>query len=494
MFLMKAELPIPAILSQTAKTLENKGFKAYLVGGCVRDLIMNREPKDWDLATNALPEEIEATFTKTFYENRFGTVTVVNEEEAEDSPLRHVEITPFRHEGDYTNNRHPDQVSFSATLEEDLARRDYTINALAYSPTTQDLIDLYEGMSDIKQGVIKTVGKADERFKEDALRVLRGARLATELGFTINQQTAASMAQNSHLLANVSRERVRDEFTRIIMSKEPMKGLRLLVELEIMPYVIRETLDSVGVEQNGDHIYDVWEHTIRAVQHAADRDWPLHVRLAALFHDIGKPKTRRWSEEKKDYTFYGHEVVGARMANKIMEDLRFPMKLTETVVKLVRNHMFFSDIDQITLSAVRRIVANVGQENVWDLMKLRACDRIGMGRPKEAPYRLRKYEAMIEEAMRAPTSVGMLKINGKRLMDITDEKPGPKIGHTLHALLQEVLEKPELNNAEYLEGRAKELMALNIDKLIKLGEGGKAAKEEKEAEEITKIRQKHGVK
>ncbi|PIR45424.1 MAG: hypothetical protein COV09_01525 [Candidatus Vogelbacteria bacterium CG10_big_fil_rev_8_21_14_0_10_50_13] len=491
---MKAEFSIHSILLETAQTLENKGFKAYLVGGCVRDLAMNREPKDWDFTTSAKPEEIEAAFPKTFYENRFGTVTVVNEEEKEASSLRHIEITPFRKEGEYSDQRHPNEVSFSATLEEDLSRRDFTINALAYRPTTGEFIDLYEGLSNIKQGSIKTVGKADERFKEDALRILRGIRLATELGFMINQATSQGMTQNSHLLANVSRERVRDEFTRIIMSKEPMRGLKLLVELEVMPYVIRETLDAVGVEQNGDHIYDVWEHTVRAVQHSADRDWPLHVRLAALFHDIGKPKTRRWSEEKKDYTFYGHEVVGARMAKSIMENLKFPVKLTETVVKLARNHMFFSDIDKITLSAVRRIVANVGQENVWDLIKLRACDRIGMGRPKEAPYRLRKYEAMIEEAMRAPTSVGMLKTDGKRLMDITGERPGPKIGYTLHALLQEVLEKPEFNNQEYLDTRAKELMALNITELIKLGEKGKEAKEERETEEITKIRNKHGVK
>ena len=491
---MKAEFSIHSILLETAQTLENKGFKAYLVGGCVRDLAMNREPKDWDFTTSAKPEEIEAAFPKTFYENRFGTVTVVNEEEKEASSLRHIEITPFRKEGEYSDQRHPNEVSFSATLEEDLSRRDFTINALAYRPTTGEFIDLYEGLSNIKQGSIKTVGKADERFKEDALRILRGIRLATELGFMINQATSQGMTQNSHLLDNVSRERVRDEFTRIIMSKEPMRGLKLLVELEVMPYVIRETLDAVGVEQNGDHIYDVWEHTVRAVQHSADRDWPLHVRLAALFHDIGKPKTRRWSEEKKDYTFYGHEVVGARMAKSIMENLKFPVKLTETVVKLARNHMFFSDIDKITLSAVRRIVANVGQENVWDLIKLRACDRIGMGRPKEAPYRLRKYEAMIEEAMRAPTSVGMLKTDGKRLMDITGERPGPKIGYTLHALLQEVLEKPEFNNQEYLDTRAKELMALNITELIKLGEKGKEAKEERETEEITKIRNKHGVK
>ena len=491
---MKAEFPIPGILLEVAQTLENKGFKAYLVGGCVRDLAMNREPKDWDFTTSAKPEDIVGLFPKTFYENKFGTVTVVNENEKEGGSLRQVEITPFRQEGKYSDNRHPDEVSFGVSLEEDLARRDFTINALAYRPTTTDFIDLYDGLSDIKQGVVKTVGKANDRFGEDALRILRGIRLATELGFTINQQTATSMAQNSHLLASVSRERVRDEFTRIIMSREPMKGLKLLVELGAMPYVIRETLDSLGVEQNGDHIYDVWEHTIRVVQHSADRDWPLHVRLASLFHDIGKPRTRRWSNEKKDWTFYGHEVVGAKMAQKIMEDLKFPAKLMETVVKLVRNHMFFSDIDKITLSAVRRIVANVGADNVWDLMKLRACDRIGMGRPKEAPYRLRKYEAMIEEAMRAPTSVGMLKIDGQRLMDITGERPGPKIGYALHALLQEILDKPELNTREYLDNRAKELMALNIAELIKLGEKGKEAKEQKEVEEITKIRQKHGVK
>jgi poly(A) polymerase/tRNA nucleotidyltransferase (CCA-adding enzyme) len=302
------------------------------------------------------------------------------------------------------------------------------------------------------------------------------------------------MAKNKDLLAKVSKERIRDEFTKIILSKEPMRGLELLIELGLMPYVIRETLDSVGVKQNGDHIYDVWEHTKRVVQHSADRDWPLHVRLAALFHDIGKPKTRRWSDEKKDYTFYGHEVVGAKMAKKIMEDLKFPVKLTETVEKLVRNHMFFSDIDKITLSAARRIVAKVGSDNVWDLMKVRACDRIGMGRPKEAPYRLRKYESMIEEAMRAPTSVGMLKIGGEDVIRETGERPGPKIGFILHALLEEVLENPDLNTEEYLVKRSKGLIKLSEVELKKLGESGKEAKEEKEAEELSKIRQKHGVK
>lgn len=490
---MKVEFNIPPVITNITKTLENKGFSAYVVGGCVRDLVLNRQPRDWDVATSAKPEEIAAAFPKTFYENDFGTVTVVNEGEESESWYQ-VQVTPFRREGEYSDYRHPKSVSFSATLEEDLGRRDFTINSLAYSPESSSLVDEHGGLSDIKNGLIKAVGNPDERFLEDPLRILRGIRLAAELGFTINQVTAESMAKNKDFLAKISKERVRDEFEKIIMSKQPMAGLKLLVETGAMAYVIRETLDSVGVEQNGDHIYDVWEHTKRVVQHSADRDWPLHVRLAALFHDIGKPKTRRWSEEKKDYTFYGHEVVGAKMAKKIMADLKFPVKLTETVEKLVRNHMFFSDIDKITLSAVRRIVAKVGPENVWDLMKVRACDRIGMGRPKEAPYRLRKYESMIEEAMRAPTSVGMLKIDGGEVIRETGERPGPKIGYILHALLEEVLENPDLNNKEYLVKRSKELAKLPEKELAKLGLQAKEAKEAKEAEELAKIRKKHGVK
>lgn len=490
---MKVNFPVPQEIIKAIKTLENKGFSAYVVGGCVRDLVLNRSPRDWDIATSATPENIVAAFPKTFYENKFGTVTVVNEE-IEDEVLKNIEVTPFRTEGDYSDNRHPGKVSFGVSLIEDLKRRDFSINALAYSPTSGELIDEQGGMSDIKARIIKAVGDANERFTEDALRMIRGVRLASELGFTIDPATSQNMAKNKDLLANISKERLRDELIKILMSNQPMFGLKTLVETGLMEHVIRETLECVGVEQNGDHIYDVWEHTVRVVQHSADKGWPLHVRLAALFHDIGKPRTRRWSEEKKDYTFYGHEVVGAKMAKKIMDDLKFPKDLTETVEKLVRNHMFFSDIDKITLSAVRRIVAKVGPENVWDLMKVRACDRIGMGRPKEAPYRLRKYESMIEEAMRAPTSVGMLKINGEDVIRETLERPGPKIGHILHALLEEVLENPELNTKEFLVKRSKELIKLSEKELRELGESGKEAKESKEEEELSKIRKKHGVK
>jgi tRNA nucleotidyltransferase (CCA-adding enzyme) len=248
---------------------------------------------------------------------------------------------------------------------------------------------------------------------------------------------------------------------------------------------------SYGVEQGGIHKYDVWEHLLRSVQHATDKDWPLDVRLAALFHDVGKPSTRREGEEK--WTFYGHEVVGAKIAKKVLTDLKFPVKLVEKVVKLIRWHMFFSDTETITHSAVRRLIANVGKENVWDLMNVRAADRIGTGRPKESPYRLRKYHAMIEEVMSDPVSVGMLKIDGAKVMEVTEMKPGPKVGYILHALLEEVIEDPKKNNLEYLEKRAQELSKLSEKELKTLGEQGKVVKQQEEEKKIGEIRKKHWV-
>ena len=236
------------------------------------------------------------------------------------------------------------------------------------------------------------------------------------------------------------------------------------------------------------------EKNCGAVQHSAEREWPLHVRLAALFHDVSKPETRRWSDEKKDWTFYGHDVVGGKCAKKILARLKYPNDMIETVGKLVRWHLFFSDIEKITLSAVRRLVRNVGPENVWDLMKVRACDRIGMGRPKEKPYRLRKDESMIEEAVRAPVSVTSLKIDGARVMELTGEPPGPRIGLILHALLEGVLDDPARNDKELLEKQTKGLAALPHDELEKIGKKGKAKREEEEEREIAEIRKKHWVK
>lgn len=491
---------IPKEIAHVAETIESAGYEAYLIGGCVRDLIRDIQPKDWDITTSAKPEEIIALFPKTFYENDYGTVGVVNEEISEDETdpikktLRVVEVTPYRKETTYTNFRHPDEISFSANLEDDLLRRDFTMNAIAYNLAKKEIIDLHEGEKDITRKLIRTVGKPADRFNEDALRVMRAIRFSAELGFTIEKETMDAIVEYGHRLSHIAGERIRDEFIKIIMSERPMEGIVLLHHLGVLKYILPELEQGLKCEQNGDHIYDVWEHNLRALQHSADRNWPLHVRVAALLHDIGKPATRRWSDEKKDFTFYGHDVVGGKMTKIILERLRFPKQFTHDVATLVRHHLFFSDIEKITLSAVRRIVASVGPELVWDLMHVRSCDRIGMGRPKETPYRLRKYHSMLEEAMRAPVSVGMLKIDGAKIMEVTGSKPGKAIGWTLHALFDEVLEQPEKNTAEYLEKRAKELVLLPVDELAKLGEAGKDKKEEKEEEEVGAIRKKYGVK
>ena len=490
----KIDFEIPFSVSRVTDTLKKAGFEAYLIGGCVRNILLEKKPKDWDVTTNATPEKIQSLFPKTVYENEYGTVGVINEEE-EDMSLRLVEVTPYRLEAKYSNKRHPDAVSFTRNLEEDLKRRDFTINAMALDVSLEanSLVDLFGGEEDLAKKKIKAVGKAEERFDEDALRILRGIRLATELGFTIEPETKKAMAERAEHLKHISQERIRDEFTRIIMSSKPSVGLEIMREIGILPYVTREIEEAVGVLQNKAHIYPVWEHLLKALDYAASKDWELHVRLSALFHDVGKPATRRWMEEKKDWTFYGHDVIGAKMSERILERLKYPKRTTELVRKLVRYHMFFSDTELITLSAVRRIVRNVGSEHIWDLMKVRFADRIGMGKPKESPYRLRKYEAMIEQAMRDPITVGMLKINGGRVIELLHVNPGPKIGQLLHVLLEEVLEDSAKNTEEYLENRTKELNQLSEIELKELGLKAKGVKEKLEEEEIGKIHKKWWV-
>lgn len=482
---------IPQEIASVAKALENKGFEAYLVGGCVRDLVLGRSPKDWDITTNAKPEDIQSLFEETFYENTYGTVGVVTK--SEDPTLKVIEVTPYRKEGAYSNLRHPDSVSFSDTLEEDLERRDFTINALSYSVSKGQLIDLHKGQEDLARHIVRTVGEPGERFGEDALRMLRAVRIATDLGFTIEAETSAAIQNLAQNIAKISKERVRDEFIKILLTESPAVGIGISEKLGLLKYIAPDLLRGVGVEQNQAHKYGVFEHNLRTLQHAADKGWNLDLRLSGLFHDISKPETRRWSEEKKDWTFHGHDVVGARVTKRVLSEMRFPTKTIEKVVKLVRWHMFFSDPEKITLSAVRRVIRNVGQENVWDLMNLRVCDRIGTGRPKEQPFRLRKYKSMVEEALRDPISVSMLAVDGNALMDVLGEKPGPKIGYILHALLEEVLDDPKKNTREYLEKKSVELGAIPEKELKALGDKGKEKKEEKEEEEIKKIRQKHFV-
>jgi tRNA nucleotidyltransferase (CCA-adding enzyme) len=485
------QFPVPSEVKRVSETLREAGYDAYLVGGCVRDLLLNRTPKDWDVTTNATPEQIQAVFPESFYENSFGTVGVKTDSENPTTAI--VEVTPYRTESGYSDKRRPDAVSFGQSLEEDLARRDFTVNAIALDESKGHLVDPYQGQKDIKAKVLRTVGVPEDRFEEDALRLMRAVRLVAELHFALDTDTAAAIKAKGANLVHVSRERIRDELIRILESDQPMTALVLSQQLGILEFIAPDLVRGIGVDQNQAHSYDVFGHLMRSMQHAADKGWSFDIRLAALFHDVSKPETRRWSDEKRDWTFHGHEVVGSRVTEKALKELRFSRETIEKTTKLVRWHMFFSDPDQITLSAVRRMIRNVGEENIWDLLNLRICDRIGTGRPKEQPFRFRKYKAMVEEALRDPISVGMLKTDGNHIMSVFHVKPGPSIGYILNALLEEVLEDPKRNTEEYLDSRTKELLTLSESELQALGESGKKRREEAEEAELQKILEKHHV-
>ena len=484
-------LQIPEPVRLVATRLRDGGFEAYLVGGCVRDMLLQRIPKDWDITTNATPEEIQKIFPDSFYENDFGTVGVKCE--TDDETLKIIEVTPYRSESGYSDKRRPDEVTFGQSLEDDLARRDFTINAIALDDSKGHLVDPYKGQDDIRARVVRSVGDPLIRFEEDGLRLMRAIRLMAELDFALDGVTAAAIQEKAQNLSHISKERIRDELIRILESDRPMMAIAIAEKLGLLTHISHDLTRGVGIDQNQAHSFDVFEHLLRSMQHAADKKMNFDIRLSALYHDVSKPETRRWSKEKNDWTFHGHEVVGARVTKKALEELKFPKATIEKAVKMVRWHMFFSDPDQITLSAVRRMIRNVGEENIWDLLNLRICDRIGTGRPKEQPFRFRKYKAMVEQALRDPISVGMLKTDGNRLMEVFHVEPGPVIGAVLHALLEEVLEDPERNKQDYLDERTKELLALPFEALVKLGESGKKKREEKEEAELKDILEKHHV-
>jgi poly(A) polymerase/tRNA nucleotidyltransferase (CCA-adding enzyme) len=325
--------------------------------------------------------------------------------------------------------------------------------------------------------------------------MLRAVRFSCQLGFTISKETAEAIFSKSSLLKNISAERIRDEFTKIIETDRGVEGIILMHQLGLLPYVLPEINICVGCEQGGAHIYDVFGHSLEALGHAISKGWSLEIRLSALLHDIGKPKSRRANKKAggKSYTFYGHEVVGAKIARNILERLKYPKKTVDLVVSLIRNHMFFSDTETITLSAVRRIIQKVGQEHIWDLMKVRECDRAGM-KKAEAPYRLRKYHAMIEEVLRDPISVSQLAIDGNYLIKELGVEAGPRMGYILNTLLEEVLDDPSKNTKEKLSELVLKLNLLSDEDLKKRGDKGKQKKEDLEKEEISKLHLKHKIK
>lgn len=485
-------LSLPACVMQVAERLHGAGFDAYVVGGCVRGLLMHREVVDWDFTTNATPDQIQELFDHTVYDNTYGTVKVVFDD-APDPSQKVIEVTPYRKEAGYSDSRRPDSVVFGASLEEDLSRRDFTINALAYSPMTEQFVDVYNGVSDLHSGLIRCVGDPHDRFAEDALRIMRAVRIATQLNGTIEEKTLQAIQEHASSISSVASERIRDEFEKIILSDTPADGIFLLAKTTLLEHIIPELLDGIGVEQNQAHKYDVFEHNVRTLEHAGVKQFRLELRLAALLHDIGKPKTREWSDDRNDWSFHAHELVGMRMAKKILRRLSFSNAVIDFVTLLVRWHMFFSDTEKLSLSGVRRMVARVGEERIWDLIDLRVCDRIGTGRPKEQPYRLRKYIALVEEVLREPITPGVLSVDGTALMQELGISPGPRIGHLLHILLAEVLEDPSKNTKDALIARARALLDLSEDELVAMGKKGKLRQLEEEEEQIAQIRKKYGV-
>ena len=483
---------IQKILSIIA-ILKDKGFLAYMIGGCVRDLIMNRVPKDWDITTNALPDDVVKLFDHTYSQNtKYGTVGIVFEEEGEKDFV--VEVTTFRKEYTYSNQRHPDEIKFCDSIEEDLKRRDFTINAIAFDPIELEIIDLVKGIGDIEKKIIKTVGKPEDRFEEDLLRILRAIRISTELDFNIDDSNFTVIKEYASKINNIAKERISAEFTKIIMSDNPKNGIELLHKANLLKEIIPDLEKGIGCNQNQAHTFDVFEHNLRTLQHAADNDCPLYLRLSALLHDVAKPHTRDFSKEKNDWTFYSHEVVGANLSKKIMGDLKYPKDLINTVYTLIRWHMFFSDTQMVTLSAVRRLISRVGKDRIWDLIMLRRCDRIGTGRPKEQPYNLRKFMTMIDEVLRDPISVGMLKINGEDIIKLKGDKVGgPYVGYILYALLDEVLDDPKKNDEKLLLERAGEFLKLPEKELAEIGNKGKNKIGEEESKEIKEMRNKRGI-
>lgn len=469
--------------------LEKAGFEAYAVGGCVRDLLLGKEPKDWDVTTNATPEETQVVFPDSFYENKFGTVGVKTESENPD--LKVIEVTTFRLEGKYTDKRHPDEIKFAKTVEEDLARRDFTVNALALSLVegmAGKIVDPYGGQEDLEKKVIRAVGNPEERFQEDALRIMRAVRFMSQLGFEIEKDTAEAMKKHAGLLEFISKERIRDEFSKLLMSEKAADGIWKMQELGLLKYVLPELEEGVDVGQNQHHIYTVFEHVVRSLDYAAKNNFSLVLRWAALLHDIGKPRTK--DGEGEDSTFYNHQVVGTKMALRALDRLHLPKKDIEIIALLIQEHMFQTDTDK----SVRRLLQRVGKENIDDLLLLRQADRIGSGVKKAEPYRLRALQAQIEKVSQDPISVKMLKVSGMDVMQEVNLQPGPKVGQILAILLEEVLDDPSLNVQETLMVRVKDLGQMEDRKLEEMVKFAKKSAEEAQGRIDEAIKGKYFVK
>jgi len=425
-------ITIPQSAQNIIDTLVKSGYQAYAVGGSVRDTLMGRPTHGWDYTTNALPEQILKVFPDSFYDNQFGTVGIKQRkgEDVEDI----YEVTTYRSEKGYTDHRHPDNIQWGTSLEEDLSRRDFTINAIAIDG--KEIVDSFGGQKDLEEKLIRTVGNADERFAEDALRMMRAVRIASELGFMIEPETMAAIQKSASSLAQISVERIRDELFRILASPFAADGILMLKNTGLLKEIIPELEPAFAIGQKSPerhHIYDVGTHSVMALKNCPSPD-PV-VRLATLLHDIGKTATYKVMDNGV-VTFYNHEVVSTKVAKNIVQRLRLSRKQIEKVLTLIRWHQFTVDERQ-TDSALRRFIVHVGKENIEDMLALRIGDRLGGG-ASETSWRLELFKKRLEEVQKQPFSVTDLNIDGNDVMKTLNVKPGPIIGKTLNDLFAEV--------------------------------------------------------
>jgi poly(A) polymerase/tRNA nucleotidyltransferase (CCA-adding enzyme) len=448
---------IPAEARAVVAALRAAGKQAYLVGGGVRDLLAGLKAVDFDVATDARPEDVRRIFPRTAPTGiKHGTVTVLG-------PRANYEVTTFRRDGKYGDARHPDDVTYARTIEEDLSRRDFTFNALAYDPAEDRLIDLFGGVEDFERGVVRAVGDAVERFSEDGLRPVRAVRLAARFEFEIEEETLNAIPKVLERIRMVAVERVRDETVKMLATApKPSYGVELMRETGLLDVYIPELLEGYGVTQNEFHAYDVYTHSLYSCD-AAPAEKPL-VRLAALLHDVGKPRTRVVREGR--VTFYNHQAVSRRMARRILDRLRFSKKERDRVLHLIYYHMF-GYTPSWTDAAVRRLIRKVGRENIADLFDLRIADWFGNGTNYGFPGYLRALERRINEAIAREEAFTEkdLAVDGRDVMAALEIAPGPEVGEALSYLLERVLEDQSLNERE-------RLLALLREKFGPEGGGG----------------------
>lgn len=431
---------IPDYISTILNRLEEEGYKSYIVGGSVRDLILGKTPHDYDITTSATPDEIQRIFKdfKTLaIGKQFGTVVVVQGE-------NNTEITTFRLEGKYLDGRRPSEVSFSDDIYEDLSRRDFTINAIAYNEK-EGTVDPFNGQKDIEDRIVRCVGNPIERFREDHLRILRAVRFSTQLGFEINKDTYNACKDLSSSLNGISVERIREELFKILLSENPSYGIRLMKDLNILEIVIPELIDAVGFDQkNPNHDKDVFEHIMCVL----DKTPPiLSVRLAALFHDIGKPHTLS-IDEKGIGHFYGHDKLGAKIAEKILLRLNLSRELIDKVTIMIKEHM--SHHNNMKDRGLKRQISRVGKDNIFNLLELQKADRLCSSDDVDITFLFeREKETRRILDSNEPYEKSHLKIDGNDIIDLGFEK-GKIVGEILNYLLERVMKNPELNEKEKL--------------------------------------------